>query len=200
MASVQQKFKSFEQKLESDLEGIEMLEMVSNAASVKKAHIAMGVSTLVALFIFLGVGAGILCNLVGFVYPAYASFKAIETKRTDDDTLWLTYWVVYAALCIVETFSDIILSWIPFYYVVKLGLLMWCMHPSTQGAVVIYKNVLAPFLLNHQETVDRTLDDVTRVGAKVSSSAAEAASTVAREQLASAMSRAAADPHTKKDE
>jgi receptor expression-enhancing protein 5/6 len=30
----------------------------------------------------------LLTNILGFVYPAYASFKAIETKETDDDTLW----------------------------------------------------------------------------------------------------------------
>jgi len=30
-------------------------------------------------------------NLVGFVYPVYASFKAIKSKKKEDDSYWLTY-------------------------------------------------------------------------------------------------------------
>jgi receptor expression-enhancing protein 5/6 len=34
--------------------------------------------------------------LIGFVFPMYASIKAIESPGTDDDTMWLTYWLVFA--------------------------------------------------------------------------------------------------------
>ena len=38
-------------------------------------------------------------NVVGFVYPAYMSFKAIETEDdVDDDIQWLTYWVVFGSV------------------------------------------------------------------------------------------------------
>ena len=38
-----------------------------------------------------------LCSdLIGFVFPMYASIKAIESPETDDDTLWLTYWLVFS--------------------------------------------------------------------------------------------------------
>jgi len=53
----------------------------------------------------------LVSNLVGFIYPAYASFKAIETTGKDDDTQWLIYWVVYATFCLVEVFADILLRW-----------------------------------------------------------------------------------------
>ena len=39
----------------------------------------------------------------------------------DDDTQWLTYWVVYAAFGILEYFTDLLLSWIPFYFLAKVG-------------------------------------------------------------------------------
>ena len=47
--------------------------------------------------------------------------KAIDSVEKDDDTQWLTYWVVYAAFGIIEFFTDIILSWIPFYFLFKVS-------------------------------------------------------------------------------
>lgn len=35
--------------------------------------------------------------------------------------MWLTYWVVYSLFGLVEFFSDLLLSWFPFYYVGKVG-------------------------------------------------------------------------------
>lgn len=35
--------------------------------------------------------------------------------------MWLTYWVVYGLFGVVEFFSDLLLSWFPFYYVGKVG-------------------------------------------------------------------------------
>ena len=53
-------------------------------------------------------------------YSIFASCKAIDSEEKDDDTQWLTYWVVYAVFGIVEYFTDIILSWIPFYFLAKV--------------------------------------------------------------------------------
>lgn len=51
------------------------------------------------------------------------SIKAIESPNKDDDTQWLTYWVVYGVFGVGEFFSDILLSWCPFYYLCKVGVL-----------------------------------------------------------------------------
>ena len=46
--------------------------------------------------------------------------KAIETKEKDDDTKWLTYWVVFAVFTILEYFSDLIVGWFPLYWLAKV--------------------------------------------------------------------------------
>ena len=56
--------------------------------------------------------------------------KAIDSVAKDDDTQWLTYWVVYAAFGIVEYFADLVLFWIPFYFLLKVGLKQKCSFHS----------------------------------------------------------------------
>lgn len=48
------------------------------------------------------------------------SIKAIESSSKEDDTTWLTYWVVYGLFSIAESFSDIFLYWFPCYYLGKV--------------------------------------------------------------------------------
>lgn len=48
------------------------------------------------------------------------SIKAIESNNKEDDTKWLTYWVVYGLFSVAEFFSDIFLFWFPFYYAGKV--------------------------------------------------------------------------------
>ena len=67
-------------------------------------------------------------------------------EEKDDDTRWLIYWVIYAVFTILETFTDTLLYWIPFYFAFKVGFLVWLMLPSHNGAELIYKKVLKPFV------------------------------------------------------
>jgi len=52
---------------------------------------------------------------VGTVYPAYASFKAIEYMRvqgdTDEATRWLMYWAIYSLFSMTEKLGKPILNW-----------------------------------------------------------------------------------------
>ena len=40
----------------------------------------------------------------------YASMKAIDRKRPDDDVLWLTYWIVYISVLMGESLGFVFLQ------------------------------------------------------------------------------------------
>jgi len=121
---------------------------------IRPAYLVVGFVAFVFLFVLFGVGANPLCNLVGFVYPMYASFKALKTGDKDDDTTWLTYWVVYGFFTVAESLTDFLALWIPFYYLIKISFLIWCMHPITQGSKKIYDFLIEPLLSKYEEHID----------------------------------------------
>jgi hypothetical protein len=74
---------------------------------------------------------------VGFIYPAYASYKALESKSPHAAAQWLTYWVVFSLFTVLEYFADWLISWLPLYYLLKLAFILWLQLPQTQGATVV---------------------------------------------------------------
>ena len=88
--SLPQKLKQAWGSYKDYLQGIELLEKAEKTANVPREFIATGGIFLCLVVLFFGFGAGLMCNLVGFLYPAYASFKALETKEEGYDTQWLT--------------------------------------------------------------------------------------------------------------
>jgi len=56
--------------------------------------IILGFFAILAIYLIFGYAAQLVCNVIAFVYPAYASVKALESHRKDDDTRSLNYWVV----------------------------------------------------------------------------------------------------------
>lgn len=96
--------------------------------------------------LFLTGGAKLVVDLVGFLYPAYMSFKSMDSG-SEDDTQWLTYWVVMSFFSIFEELFAFVVVMIPFYYFIKIAITVWMYYPSTMGAKIIYEQGLRPLLL-----------------------------------------------------
>jgi receptor expression-enhancing protein 5/6 len=119
----------------------------------------MGGAFFIGLVVIFGIGIGSVSSIVGFAYPAFKSFQAIETKTKGDDTQWLVYWVIFAFFSIMETFVDWVLYWIPFYYAFKLAFLLWAMLPQTKGAQFLYETFLKDFLKKNESRIDAAMAD-----------------------------------------
>eukprot|EP00095_Tigriopus_kingsejongensis_P001408 maker-scaffold229_size244821-snap-gene-1.15 protein:Tk01408 transcript:maker-scaffold229_size244821-snap-gene-1.15-mRNA-1 annotation:"receptor expression-enhancing protein 5" len=150
---IQKHRQDFEQLLERPGYLQDGLKKLEDKTNVKKAYIVYGLMGLATLWLMFGYGAQLLCNAIGFLYPAYCSIKAIQSRDKGDDTQWLMYWVVFALFSVAEFFSDILVGWVPFYWLVKCSFLLWCMSPM-EGSTIIYTRCILPYFLQHESMID----------------------------------------------
>jgi len=153
---------SFQEQLVNSLnqKGVvgDTFKTLEEHTGVQKLYIAYMLGGVVMLWMAFGFGAQLLVNAIGFAYPAYCSIKALETTTKDDDTQWLTYWVVLAFFNHVDYFADFIIGWVPFYWLCKCIFLVWCMAPmENNGAVIIYSKVILPLFNKHQGDIDQVM-------------------------------------------
>ncbi|KAJ2720151.1 ER membrane protein DP1/Yop1 [Coemansia sp. Benny D115] len=120
------------------LTGVWPAETFQAKTGVPKVYGVAGLCALVFSMVFFNVAAPLLVNLTGFGYAAFATMAAIESPGKEDDAQWLTYWVVYGFMNVVEYFTGILTYWIPFYFVFKLIFVIWLMLPYTRGAEQLY--------------------------------------------------------------
>uniref|UniRef100_A0A3B1K9A8 Receptor expression-enhancing protein n=1 Tax=Astyanax mexicanus TaxID=7994 RepID=A0A3B1K9A8_ASTMX len=133
---------------------VSSLELISAKALLNSSEIAL------RCFSSTSSTSAIASEVVHWEAPS-SSIKAIESRNKEDDTQWLTYWVVYGLFSVAEFFSDIFLFWFPFYYAGKCVFLLWCMAPVTwNGSQIIYTRLVRPFFLKHEAAFDSVVKDL----------------------------------------
>ncbi|XP_054833295.1 receptor expression-enhancing protein 2 [Eublepharis macularius] len=123
----------------------------------------------------------------GTLYPAYSSYKAVKTKNVKEYVKWMMYWIVFAFFTTAETLTDIILSWFPFYFELKIAFVIWLLSPYTKGSSVLYRKFVHPTLSNKEKEIDeyisqardKSYETMMRVGKRGLNLAANAAVTAA---------------------
>jgi len=155
------------QKLTANFSQFGPVVELSKRFKVEPGHIVLGFFGVFFILIISGIGSGLLTGVMGFAYPAYMSFKALESDGEDDDKQWLTYWVVFV---FVDFFDDVLgmfLTIIPLYHLLKMVFYIYLFYPRTKGALKIYEMFLRPILKKYEGEVDELLNKAEKAKAKI---------------------------------
>lgn len=87
----------------------------------------------------------------------------------------MMYWIVFALFTCAETFTDVFLSWcvsrqqalrsisivgflyrFPFYYEIKIILVIWLLSPATKGSSILYRKFVHPMLSSREQVRTKT--------------------------------------------
>ncbi|KAL9933367.1 hypothetical protein V8E36_007543 [Tilletia maclaganii] len=155
---IQAKLNQILADVDRELNNVPIAVKFERQTGLPKAPVVVGTFGLVAFLIFFNILAVLLTTAIGFLLPAYWSMQALEagSANFEHQKQWLTYWVVFGVFTILEYFSDIVLSWFPFYYSVKLLVLLYLQLPQTQGAKLVYDRFLHPIVAQNTRRVPST--------------------------------------------
>ncbi|KAL5606525.1 hypothetical protein BROUX41_002928 [Berkeleyomyces rouxiae] len=127
--------------------------------------------------------ANLLSTVASFLFPLYASYKALKTSDPASLTPWLMYWVVFGCLMLVESWTYWFFSWVPFYGYFRLGFILYLMLPQTQGARYMYETYIAPYLQQNESSIEEFIANAHEVALTVGLKYVKKAIEYARVQL-----------------
>eukprot|EP00429_Kryptoperidinium_foliaceum_P041318 CAMPEP_0176116058 /NCGR_PEP_ID=MMETSP0120_2-20121206/58286_1 /TAXON_ID=160619 /ORGANISM="Kryptoperidinium foliaceum, Strain CCMP 1326" /LENGTH=162 /DNA_ID=CAMNT_0017450305 /DNA_START=68 /DNA_END=556 /DNA_ORIENTATION=- len=129
----------------------EQFKKLEEKTGYSKVYFFSAAVVVVFLFVWLIGGLKLITDLLGFVYPAYMSFQSMEASGgvSEGSTQWLTYWVVFSFVTLLESVIPSLDYYIPFYYYNKAALIIYLYHPQTNGAEVVYNQVVRKYILPH---------------------------------------------------
>ncbi|XP_034244239.1 uncharacterized protein LOC117646951 isoform X4 [Thrips palmi] len=71
----------------------------------------------------------------------------------------MMYWIVFALFTCAETFTDVLLSfWFPFYYEMKIIVVLWLLSPATRGSSILYRKFVHPTLKKKEQEIDEAIN------------------------------------------
>ena len=109
-----------------------MLDQIKDTTGMEGEDVLRIVFVVCLFFTLIGTFKAIITNIIGVAYPALKSLEALEGNDQLEQKKWLTYWVCFAVLLIFDRIAEkmFIKRLIPFYFFLKLALLIYLFHPK----------------------------------------------------------------------
>ncbi|KAM3716968.1 Receptor expression-enhancing protein [Dirofilaria immitis] len=106
-------------------------------SGIKREHFIYGLSIFLVLYMIIGSEAGLLCNIICFIYPAIVSiqirFSVMEKKLMDEAFSLLLYWIIFASFTFTDLYAKGIMKIFPLYWITKCIYCMYLYLPQTKG-------------------------------------------------------------------
>ncbi|KAL5705301.1 hypothetical protein ACHQM5_023625 [Ranunculus cassubicifolius] len=80
--------------------------------------------------------------VISLVYPLFASIRAIESSSKSNVHQWLTYWVLFTLIRVMEFLLRPLLHWLLIWYYAKVTLTLWLVIPYFGGSAYVYEHYL----------------------------------------------------------
>lgn len=102
--------------------------------------------------------------ILGTLYPAYQSYKAVKRRDPKEYVKWMMYWIVFALFSCFETVADIFASILPLYYEFKICFILWLISPWTKGSTYLYRKFVHPTLSKRESEIDEYINHASTKG------------------------------------
>ncbi len=149
----------------SKLDSIPFPKTWRSKLGIRTSRIALVMCTFWVYSVLSQYGLKWISSAIGLLYPAYKTAKMIKLLNDESEIegkFWLTYWIVYGCLTLIESVLASIFPLVSYYYLAKSALLLWLVHPSSEGALKVYENIIKKYLKKYQPTIDEKLAPIQR--------------------------------------
>lgn len=132
------------------------IKQLSSKVGQQPELVALAVSVLVGLLIMVtSLGRCVVFTAVFFFYPSYKSFKAVDSGDMRRIQKWLVYWTSFGFVYVFQSVVVYFLGWIWGIEILRAVLLVYVLHPRTDGDQVLYDSVIEPMVTKYRQEIDR---------------------------------------------
>lgn len=131
--------------------------MLSNKTKQPPHLIFLVFSAIFTILLFTRIGT-FLATCLCLLFPAYETFKALETEETEDDARLLMFWVVFGFFYFCDQMLSWVFSFIPLYHIFRMILIMYIFLPQFNGCDKLYHWIVYPALSKYQDKIQKIVE------------------------------------------
>ena len=139
----------------------------SERSRIPASLLVLGSLLALGLFCLSVIFGTLLTTFCMFLFPAYDTFKAIERQESANQRRLLTYWVVFGSFFALDETFRWVLSFLPYYHLVRFAFLFALYSKSVNGAELIFQHVQKPIFDKFSAQIDAIVAPVEETLAKI---------------------------------
>lgn len=96
--------------------------------------------------------------VVGSVWPAYQTYKAVVESEASMMSRWLQYWFIFALFSQINSMVDMVGEYLPLYWEAKVAFFVWLTVDKYKGATYLFDRYAKKALGDKTAAIDEQID------------------------------------------